>query len=82
VLYLDALYYRSRYVYINFQVIISITQFFLDNILGSLTRDSLCIKINVNYIYNTCYNIKSVLSKVRNVSSCSSTPQNAFMLQR
>jgi len=35
--------HRSRYVYINFQVIISITLFFIDNSLGPLARDSPCI---------------------------------------
>jgi len=36
---------RSRYVYINFQVIISITSFFIDNSLGPLVKDSPCITI-------------------------------------
>jgi len=34
--------HRSQYVYINFQVIISITLFFIDNSLGPLARDSPC----------------------------------------
>ena len=33
-----------RYVYINFQVIISITKFFIDNSLVPLARESPCIK--------------------------------------
>jgi len=36
-------FHLSRYVYINFQVIITITQFFIDNSLGPLARDSPCI---------------------------------------
>ena len=35
--------HRSRYVYINFQVIISITYFFVDNSLGPLATESSCI---------------------------------------
>jgi len=38
--------YHSQYVYINFQVIISITLIFRDNSLGPLARDSPCRKIN------------------------------------
>ena len=35
--------HRSRYVYINFQVVISIIQFFIDNSLGPLATESPCI---------------------------------------
>ena len=38
---------RSRYVYINVQVIISITQVFIDNNFGTLARDSACIIFRV-----------------------------------
>ena len=37
--------HRSRYVYINFQLIISIIQFCIYNILGPLARDSPCITL-------------------------------------
>ena len=37
---------RCRYVYINFQVIISITQFCIDNCLGPLARESPCITVD------------------------------------
>ena len=36
--------HRSRYVYINFQAIISITKFFIDNSLRHLATESPCIK--------------------------------------
>ena len=43
----------SRYVYINFKVIISITYFFIDNNLGPLATESPCIS-------TTHYNYSSV----------------------
>ena len=38
-------FHRSRYVYINIQVIISITQFFIDDSLGPIATESPCIFI-------------------------------------
>ena len=40
-----AVFHRCRYVYINFEVIISITEFFIDDSLGPLARESPCINI-------------------------------------
>ena len=37
-----AVFYRCRYIYINFQVIISITKFFIDNSFGTLAAESPC----------------------------------------
>jgi len=42
--------HRSRYVYINFQVIISIKLFFIDNSLGPLARDSPCITKHIVHV--------------------------------
>jgi len=42
--------HRSQYVYINFQVIISITYVSIDNSLGPLARDSPCMFIYCEFV--------------------------------
>ena len=51
----------SRYVCIDFQAIISITYFFIDNSLGPLARDSPCII----HVLETCRDMKETYCKTK-----------------
>ena len=47
-LWAGPVFHRSRYVYINFQAIISIISFFIDNNLGPLATESPCIILRMS----------------------------------